>query len=136
MPNISTRWAIVPKKGRPLSKSTVGYWFQNPYPYAGCYVWNARKKGKIQAEEDWIIVEDQHQAIISMEEAKSCRQQYHQRIKDGTRYRRITYPLSDCFIAIYVVISFNSKAARSTTTCITSVVLTIDDTMLVRISCT
>ena len=63
------------KKGRPLGKGTVGYWFQNPYPYAGCYVWNVRKKGKIQAEEDWIIVEDQHQAIISMEEAKSCRQQ-------------------------------------------------------------
>ena len=83
------------KKGRPLSKGAVGYWFQNPYPYAGCYVWNVRKKGKIQAEEDWIIVEDQHQAIISMEEAKSCRQQYHQRIEDGTRYRRTTYPLSE-----------------------------------------
>ena len=82
------------KKGRPLGKGTVGCWFQNPYPYAGWYVWNVRKKGKIQAEEDWIIVEDQHQAIISMEEAKSCRQQYHQRIKDGTRYRRTTYPQS------------------------------------------
>ena len=95
-----------------------------------------RKKGKIQAEEDWIIVEDQHENIISMEEAKSCRQQYHQRIEDSIRYRRLLTLWVDYFIAIYAVISFNSKAARNTTICIISVAPIIGAKMLARISYT
>ena len=124
------------KKGGLLSKGTVGYWFQNPYPYAGCYVWNVCKKGKIQAEKTGSSWKTSTKPSSAW---KKPRVVANNTINGLKMALEIVAPLTlvvDCFIVIYVVISFSSKAARSTTTCITSVVLTTDGMMLVRISCT
>ena len=58
------------RRGAPMNKQTVAEWFRNPYPYAGCIVWNTRDHSlRPKPREEWVIVEDAFPAIISMDVA-------------------------------------------------------------------
>ena len=58
------------RRGAPMNKQTVAEWFRNPYPHAGCIVWNTRDHSlKPKPREEWVIVEDAFPGIISMEVA-------------------------------------------------------------------
>ena len=58
------------RRGAPMNKQTIAEWFRNPYPHAGCIVWNTRdKKLRSKPREEWVIVEDAFPAIISMDVA-------------------------------------------------------------------
>ena len=58
------------RRGAPMNKQTIAEWFRNPYPYAGCIVWNTRdRKLRPKPSKEWVIVEDAFPAIISMEVA-------------------------------------------------------------------
>ena len=70
-----------------MNKATVGEWFRNPYPFAGCIVWNTRDhKLKPKPRLEWIVVEGTHPAIIDMEMAEDVYQKVEQR-KTGKRRR-------------------------------------------------
>ena len=75
------------RRGAPVNKATVGKWFRNPYPFAGCIVWNTRDhKLKPKPRLEWIVVEGTHPAIIDMEMAEDVYQKVEQR-KTGKRRR-------------------------------------------------
>ena len=58
------------RRGAAMNKQTVAEWFRNPYPHAGCVVWNTRdRKLRPKPRGQWVIVEDAYPAIISMEVA-------------------------------------------------------------------
>ena len=58
------------RRGGPMSKPTIAEWFRNPYPHAGCVVWNTRdKKLRPKPQKEWVIVEGAYAGIISMEVA-------------------------------------------------------------------
>ena len=64
------------QQGKLFAKNTIRSWFRNPYPFAGCQVWGRTKKGgKVNPVEQWTIVEDNHEAIISLEQADRIFQQ-------------------------------------------------------------
>ena len=55
------------RRGAHVNKATVGEWFRNPYPFAGCVVWNTRDHHlKPKPKSEWVIVEDAYPAIIGM----------------------------------------------------------------------
>ena len=75
------------RRGAPVNKATVGEWFRNPYPFAGCIVWNTRDhKLKPKPRLEWIVVEGTHPAIIDVEMAEDVYQKVEQR-KTGKRRR-------------------------------------------------
>ena len=58
------------QNGNTFTKNTVRAWFRNPYPSAGCLVWNRLNKQKqVNPFEQWQRVKDAYPAIISYEEA-------------------------------------------------------------------
>ena len=58
------------RRGAPMNKQTIAEWFRNPYPHAGCVVWNTRdRKLRPKPREEWVIVEDAFPAIISLDVA-------------------------------------------------------------------
>ena len=58
------------RRGAPMNKQTIAEWFRNPYPHAGCVVWNTRdRKLRPKPREEWVIVEDAYPAIISLDVA-------------------------------------------------------------------
>ena len=58
------------RRGAPMNKQTIAEWFRNPYPHAGCIVWNTRdRKLRPKPREEWVIVEAAFPAIISMDVA-------------------------------------------------------------------
>ena len=59
------------RRDAPMNKATVGEWFRNPYPFAGCVVWNTRDhKLKPKPKSEWVIVEEAYPALITMEVAE------------------------------------------------------------------
>ena len=63
-----------------MNKATVGEWFRNPYPFAGCIVWNTRDhrlRPKPRAE--WVMVEHAYPSIINMDVAEKIYQKAEQR---------------------------------------------------------
>ena len=59
------------RRGAPMNKQTIGEWFRNPYPFAGCVVWNTRDyQMKPKPKSEWVIVEGAHPAIINMDVAE------------------------------------------------------------------
>ncbi len=58
------------RRGAPMNKQTVAEWFRNPYPHAGCVVWNTRDRNlRPKPREQWVVVEEAYPPIISMEVA-------------------------------------------------------------------
>ena len=50
---------------------TIHNWFRNSFLFAGCQVWGRTKKGgKVRPFEEWTLTKDNHQAIISFEQAE------------------------------------------------------------------
>ena len=75
------------RRGAPMNKATVGEWFRNPYPFAGCTVWNTHDhKLKPKPRSVWIVVEGTHPAITDVEMAEDVYQRVEQR-KTGKRRR-------------------------------------------------
>ena len=67
------------QNGNRLTKSTICSWFRNPYPFAGCYVWNRTDKDhKVNPKEEWVIVPDAFPAIISYQQADGIYQRAQQ----------------------------------------------------------
>ena len=63
-----------------MNKQSIAEWFRNPYPYAGCIVWNTRDHNlRPKPREQWVIVEDAYPAIISMEIADQTYRKAEQR---------------------------------------------------------
>ena len=55
------------RRNAAMNTQTIAEWFRNPYPFAGCVVWNTRDhKLKPKPKEKWVIVENAYPAIISM----------------------------------------------------------------------
>ena len=60
-------------------ESTICSWFRNPYPFAGCYVWNRTDKDhKVKPKEEWVIVPHACPAIISYQQADGIYQKAQQ----------------------------------------------------------
>jgi len=75
------------QKGNPIGRQAVKNWFQYPFVYAGCIVWNKRKwvkeddgkrkKSIPTSRQEWVITPDAHAPIISMEHAEAAYQKSH-----------------------------------------------------------
>ena len=58
------------RRGAPMNKQSIAEWFRNPYPFAGCIVWNTRNKQlRPKPQKEWVIVEEAYPAIISIDVA-------------------------------------------------------------------
>ena len=89
------------QKGNPIGRQAVKKWFDYPFVYAGCIVWNKRKwvkgdggkrkKSAAVPREEWVITPDAHTPIISMEHAEAAYQKSHQEMP---RTKHSTYLLT------------------------------------------
>lgn len=83
------------RRGGNMNKQSIAEWFRNPYPYAGCIVWNTRDHNlKPKPREQWVIVEDAYPAIISMEVAEQTFQKAEERRTGKVPKNRGKYLLS------------------------------------------
>ncbi len=83
------------RRGAPMNKQTIGEWFRNPYPFAGCIVWNTRNKQlRPKPQKEWVIVEDAYPGIISMEVADQVFQKAEARRLGRTPKKKGVYLLS------------------------------------------
>ena len=90
-----TKQGFRSRRGGPMNKQSIAEWFRNPYPHAGCVVWNTRS-GKINRKPDaeWIIVEGAYPGIISMEVADQTYQKAEARRLGKVPKKKGVYLLS------------------------------------------
>lgn len=68
-----TRLGFRSRRGNPMNKVSLLEWFRRPFVFAGCTVWNMHDKQQHpKPREEWILVDDAHEAIITMEQAEEA----------------------------------------------------------------
>ena len=83
------------RRGAGMNPETIGEWFRNPYPHAGCVVWNTRDRQlRPKPQKEWVIVEDAYPGIISMDVADQVFQKAEARRLGRVARKKGNYLLS------------------------------------------
>ena len=83
------------RRAAPMNKATVAEWFRNPYPFAGCIVWNTRDHYlRPKPQKEWVITEGAYPGIISMEVAEQVFQKANARRLGKVPKKKGVYLLS------------------------------------------
>ena len=90
-----TRQGFRSRRGGVMNKLTVAEWFRNPYPHAGCVVWNTRDtKLRPKPRSEWVIVKNAYPGIISLDIAEKIYEKSQARKRGEMPKKRGDYLLS------------------------------------------